>query len=104
MRIQQLSSIIKVESRAKTIHRFIHQFPRLELTAFVHPITRSCIQIELEVKAAFEWNVRIHQGTEPFWILVCDVDNEVLLYSEYFVLRRSDLQLESICFEFTVPL
>lgn len=78
MRVQQISQIIKVESRAKTVHKCIHQFPRLELTAFVHPITRSCIQIELEIKPAFEWDNKVHYGTEPFWIMVCDVDNEVL--------------------------
>jgi pre-mRNA-splicing helicase BRR2 len=104
MRVQQISSIIKVESRAKTVFKFIHQFPRFELNAFVQPITRSCIQVELSVKPTFEWDNRVHGGAEPFWILVCDVDNEMLLYSEYFVLRKSDMSMEEIFFEFTVPL
>jgi len=78
MKVQQLGSIIKMESRAKTIHKYIHQLPRLELVAFVHPITRSCIQIELEIKSVFQWDDRAHGTSEPFWIFVTDVDNEML--------------------------
>ena len=78
----------------------------------MQPLTRSCLQIELAIKPAFEWDYRIHGNAEPFWILVSDVDNEVLLYSEFFVLRKGDVDYKigtgenSIekNFEFTVPL
>ena len=37
--------------------RFIHEFPRLELTAHVQPITRSVLKIDLSITPDFKWNV-----------------------------------------------
>lgn len=52
----------------------------------------------------FQWDEKIHQQSEPFWIIVEDCDGETLLYSEYFTLKKKHIEDKSFVFEFTVPL
>jgi hypothetical protein len=39
----------------KAIHRFVHQFPRLELSAHVQPITRTVLRVELTITPDFQF-------------------------------------------------
>ena len=103
MSVQQVGSIIKYEKLGPEVHGFIHQFPRLELTAYVQPITRSSIRVELTAKSNFNWDHKIHGKVESFWIFVTDVDNEILLYHEFFTLNHSSYQTPKV-FEFFVSL
>lgn len=41
----------------KTVHKLIHQFPRLELAASVQPITRTVIKVDLTITPDFQWDV-----------------------------------------------
>ena len=99
---QQIGELIKYPKLGKVLHKFIHQFPRIELTALVQPITRSVLKIDLSITPDFQWDDKVHGRSEPFWIMVEDCDSEMLLYSEYFILKQKK-QTEYI-FEFTVPL
>lgn len=103
MTVPQVGSIIKYERMGETVHKLIHQFPRLELNAYVQPITRSSITIELTIKSNFEWNEKVHGRIETFWIFVTDVDNEILLYYEFFSLTHDTYRQERV-FDFMVPL
>lgn len=103
MTVPQVGSIIKYERMGETVHKLIHQFPRLELNAYVQPITRSSITIELTIKTNFDWNEKVHGRIEPFWIFVTDVDNEILLYSEFFSITYDSYKQERV-FDFMVPL
>lgn len=42
---QELGELIRVPKLGKSLHRFVHQFPRLELAAHVQPITRTVIKV-----------------------------------------------------------
>ena len=72
----------------KAIHRYVHQFPRLELAVHVQPITRSTLRVELTITPDFQWDEKMHGHSQAFWILVEDVDSEVVLHHEYFLLKR----------------
>jgi len=37
--------------QGKTILGYIHKFPRLELEAYVQPLTRTMLRVELDIKA-----------------------------------------------------
>lgn len=104
MSVQQIGELIKFPKFAKDIHRMIHQFPRLELNAYVQPITRSTLKVELTITPDFQWNHKIHGTAEPFWIFVYDADGEIILYYEHFVLKEKYLEEKENVFEFTVPL
>jgi pre-mRNA-splicing helicase BRR2 len=104
MNPQQIGDLIKFPKFGKALHKYIHQFPRIELTAFVQPITRSCLKIDLTVTPDFHWDEKIHGKAEPFWIIVEDCDGELILYCEQFVLKQKYLKEKEYTFEFTVPL
>ncbi|KAM0747473.1 Sec63-domain-containing protein [Meredithblackwellia eburnea MCA 4105] len=72
----------------RLIHRLVHQFPKLELQAVVSPITRSTLKIELTITPDFQWDEKVHGQVEAFWILVEDVDREVILFHDQFMLRQ----------------
>lgn len=60
-----------------TQHKLIHQFPRLELSAHVQPITRTMLKVDLTIVPDFQWDDKVHGYVEPFWVLVEDADGEV---------------------------
>ena len=43
---QELGELIRLPKMGKQLHRFVHQFPRLELAAHVQPITRSVLKVQ----------------------------------------------------------
>ena len=87
---------MKFPTLGKYLHKFVHQFPRIEIAAFVQPITRSCLSIEMTVTPDFHWDEKIHGNAEPFWILVEDVDSEIVLHHEYFLLKKKFCEDEHV--------
>lgn len=70
------------------MHRLVHSFPKLQLQAQVQPITRSLLRIELSIVPDFRWDEKIHGTAETFLIMVEDVDGEIVLFHDSFVLRQ----------------
>lgn len=83
----EIGELIRVPKLGKTIHKYIHQFPKLDLTTHIQPITRSTLRVELTITPDFQWDEKVHGASEAFWILVEDVDSEVILHHEYFLLK-----------------
>ncbi|XP_071494841.1 U5 small nuclear ribonucleoprotein 200 kDa helicase-like [Diadema antillarum] len=98
----ELGEFIRMPKMGKTIHRYIHHFPRLELATHIQPITRSTLRVELTITPDFQWDEKIHGNSEAFWILVEDVDSEIILHHEYFLLKSKFAQDEHIV-KFSVP-
>jgi len=48
---------------------------------------RSTLSVELTVTPDFQWDEKVHGNSEAFWILVEDVDSEIILHHEYFLLK-----------------
>ena len=105
MNAQQIGEIVNFPKMGKTILNQIHKFPRLELEAYVQPITRTLVRIELDLKAheSFIWDQRYHGSAEPFWIYVEDCDSEQILHYEQFILKQKAVGDEHRI-SFTVPL
>ncbi|KAI8147636.1 Sec63 Brl domain-containing protein [Fennellomyces sp. T-0311] len=100
---QELGELVSNPKAGKTLHKFIHQFPKLDLQAHVQPVTRSLLKMELTITPDFQWDEKVHGVAEAFWILVEDVDGEHILYHDYFVLRQRYAEEEHLV-TFTVPL
>lgn len=64
--------------------------------------TRSTLRVELTITPDFQWDEKIHGQSEAFWILVEDVDSEVILHHEYFLLKSKYCQDEHLV-KFFVP-
>lgn len=100
---QEIGELIRFPKMGKTIHKFIHQFPKLELAAHVQPITRSILKVDLTITPDFQWDEKIHGYVEPFWIIVEDNDGENVLHHEYFLLKMQYVE-EDHNLNFTVPI
>ena len=101
--LQQLNELLKVPNKAAMVYDLIRKFPKLSLNAYVQPITRSLLKVELAINKDFEWDLEIHGTFQLFWIFVEDVDGEVILHYEQFVLKFKHSEQEHLVV-FTVPL
>ncbi|UZJ56862.1 hypothetical protein CBS101457_006182 [Exobasidium rhododendri] len=84
----EIGELIGVPKAGRLIHRLVNQFPRLELQAFFQPITTSLLSVQLTITPDFQWDEKIHGGAQAFHILVEDVDGEIILYHDIFLLRQ----------------
>lgn len=48
---------------------------------------RSTLRVELSITPDFQWDDKLHGASEAFWVLVEDVGSEVILHSEFFLLK-----------------
>ena len=84
----EIGELVHAPKLGKQIYKYIHHIPKLELAVHVLPITRSTLKVELTITPDFQWDEKIHGMAEPFWILVEDVDSEILLHQEFFLLKK----------------
>lgn len=103
LRHTELGELIRQPKNGKKIHRFIHQFPRLDLSSHIQPITRTTLRVVLTITPDFQWDDEIHGTSQAFWIFVQDVDGEEILHHEYFLLKAQFCEEEHTV-EFTVPI
>ncbi|TFK59708.1 P-loop containing nucleoside triphosphate hydrolase protein [Pluteus cervinus] len=52
------------------------------------PVTRSMLRIDLQITPDFEWDER-HDGTAETFLILEDVDGEIILFSDAFVLLQN---------------
>jgi pre-mRNA-splicing helicase BRR2 len=83
----EIGELVRMPKMGKTIHKYVHQLPKLELAVHIQPVTRSTLQVELTITPDFQWDEKIHGQSEAFWIVVEDVDSELILHHEYFLLK-----------------
>lgn len=100
---QELGELVSQPKAGKMLHKYVHQFPKLELQAHVQPVTRSLLKMELTITPDFQWDEKVHGVAQAFWVLVEDVDGEHVLYHDYFVLKQRYAE-EDHLLTFTVPL
>lgn len=98
----EIGELIRVPKLGKTIHKYVHQFPKLSLSTHIQPITRSTLRVVLTITPDFQWDEKIHGTSEAFWILIEDVDSEVILHHEYFLLKAKYAADEHVI-KFFVP-
>ncbi|RNA15787.1 U5 small nuclear ribonucleo helicase -like protein [Brachionus plicatilis] len=87
MEAHEIGELVRAPKLAKSIYKYIHQIPKLELTVHILPITRSTLKVELVIQPDFEWDERVHDQAQSFWIFVEDVDSEIIMHHEFFLLK-----------------
>ncbi|KAF8377551.1 hypothetical protein HHK36_030933 [Tetracentron sinense] len=100
---QEIGELIRFAKMGRTLHKFIHQFPKLNLGAHVQPITRTVLRVELTITPDFQWEDKVHGFVEPFWVIVEDNDGEYILHHEYFMLKKQYIDEDHVL-NFTVPI
>ncbi|VDN22982.1 unnamed protein product [Gongylonema pulchrum] len=81
-------STLRIELTITPDFQWEERLPKLDMTALIQPITRSTLRIELTITPDFQWEERVHGTAEGFWIFVEDVDGELILHHEYFLLKQ----------------
>eukprot|EP00579_Thalassiosira_antarctica_P032956 CAMPEP_0201991530 /NCGR_PEP_ID=MMETSP0905-20130828/340_1 /ASSEMBLY_ACC=CAM_ASM_000554 /TAXON_ID=420261 /ORGANISM="Thalassiosira antarctica, Strain CCMP982" /LENGTH=2336 /DNA_ID=CAMNT_0048545961 /DNA_START=59 /DNA_END=7069 /DNA_ORIENTATION=- len=89
-----LGELVGVPKMGRTLHKLVHQFPKLELSAHIQPITRSILRVELGLVPDFEYDVKVHGYVQLFHIIVEDVDGENILHHEMFLLKSTGAEDE----------
>jgi pre-mRNA-splicing helicase BRR2 len=98
-----LGELVGVAKMGRVLHKLVHQFPRLEISAQIQPITRSMIRVELTLVPAFQFDIEVHGFSQLFHVLVEDVNGETILHHETFLLKNRDSQQEHVL-TFSVPI
>ena len=83
-----LGEMVKIPKMGKTLHKFVHMFPKLIVNAHILPITRSLLKVDLSIASDFEFDHLVHDSSMLFWIIVEDVDGENILHHEAFIWQR----------------
>ena len=103
MEAHEIGELVRAPKLGKIVYKYIHQIPKLELTVHILPITRSTLKVELLIQPDFEWDLeKVHGNSEAFWIFVEDVDSEIILHHEFFLLKSKYSQDEHTI-KFFVP-
>lgn len=98
-----LGELVSVPKMGRVLHKLVHQFPRLELSAQVQPITRSMLRIELTLIPSFQFDVNVHGYVQLFHVIVEDVNCENILHHEVFSLQSKGEEQEHVLM-FSVPI
>jgi len=65
----EIGELIRMPKSGKTIHKYVHQLPKLELSVHVQPITRSTLRVELTITPDFQWDDKVHGQSEVSFII-----------------------------------
>lgn len=100
---QDLGEMVKIPKMGKTLHKYVHMFPKVEMSASVLPITRSLLKVSLTITPDFQFDSNYHDNALLFWVIVEDVDGEKILHCEPLNIRAQYAGQEHYL-SFTVPL
>jgi len=98
-----IGELVGVPKMGRVLHKLVHQFPRLELSAQVQPITRSMLRVELAFIPSFQFDVSVHGYVQLFHVVVEDVNCEAILHHEIFSLKSKGGEEEHVLV-FSVPI
>ena len=85
---QDLGEMVKLPKMGKTLHKYVHMFPKVELSAVFQPITRNLLMVDLTITPDFQYDNQLHDYAQQFWVIVEDVNGELILHHESFILRK----------------
>jgi pre-mRNA-splicing helicase BRR2 len=91
-----IGELVGVPKMGRALHKLVQQFPRMELSAQIQPISRSMLRVELTLVPAFQFDTTIHGYSQLFHILVEDVNGETILHHETFALQSRVAESEHI--------
>lgn len=73
----------------KTIHKYVHQFPKLDLAVHLQPITRSTLKVELTITPDFQWDEKVSWSA---WVMIYTLHDDTILIINIPCLDYFDLK------------
>jgi len=100
----EIQRLLNHPSAGITVKECLRMFPNLELDAHMHPITRSVVQVKLEIAPAFTWADKVHgQGQMKWLVWVEDSAQEHIYHQETWMLSKSAMKEEVHKISFAIP-
>jgi len=97
-----LGELVGIPKMGRILHKLVHEFPKLDLSVHIQPITRSMIRVELGLIPDFQFDINMHGYSLLFHVLVEDVNGSSILHHEMFSLSCKNAEEEHSLY-FTVP-
>jgi pre-mRNA-splicing helicase BRR2 len=91
-----LGELVGVVKMGRVLHKLVHQFPRVELSAQIQPITRSLLRVELSIVPTFQFDVDVHGYSQFFHLVVEDINGEIILHHETITIKIKDSEKEQV--------
>lgn len=98
--IGEVLGVKEKETAGRIVHKLLHMFPKLQLDAYIQPITSNNLQVEVIINVDFNWDPKIHGKFENFWIIMEDNDSEIILHQNLISIYSDTVEFS---YKFNVP-
>ncbi|EIW82415.1 Sec63-domain-containing protein [Coniophora puteana RWD-64-598 SS2] len=90
MSAAELGELVRLNERhGEALLNAAKQFPSLQMSCLVRPISSDVLRLVVAVTRSFEWTPRLHNPIEPFWLWVEDSSGTHILQSTYLTFREN---------------
>lgn len=79
----ELAEAINFKGHSQVAHDLLAHFPKLDLECQAQPLTPDLIRVSVEIFPNWNWNHKVHGGSELFLLTLEDTNGETLLYTDY---------------------
>lgn len=99
---EQLGQLIHMNERhGNALLNATKQFPSLNLSHHLRPLSADLLKISVRCSKSFDWNIRLHGSTEPFWIWIEDCEGVEIIQCSHILLRQDSA---SMLLDFIIPI
>ncbi|KAG1755822.1 Sec63-domain-containing protein [Suillus lakei] len=99
----ELGKLVRLNERhGQALRNAARQFPTVMMTSSLRPLGSNVLKIAVSVTRDFDWNFRVHDSGEPFWLWVEDHEGIEILQFAHLLLRESTNSLD-VNFVVSIP-
>ncbi|KAG2077544.1 Sec63-domain-containing protein [Suillus decipiens] len=92
----ELGNLIRLNERhGQALRNAARQFPTVTMTSSLRPLGSNVLKIAVSVTRDFDWNTKVHDSGEPFWLWVEDHEGIEILQFAHLLLRQSTNSLDA---------
>ena len=102
---EEIGQVIRNPKLGRQIHSLLSKsVPKLNLTAYVQPLTRSTLLIKVDLSPQYDFDAAFHKESEFFWLFVEDVSQQHCLYADQLSFSSFQVKTKAVqTITFTVP-
>lgn len=99
----ELGNLVRLNERhGQALRNAARQFPTVTMASSLRPLGSNVLKIAILVTRNFDWNVKVHDLGEPFWLWVEDHEGIEILQFAHLLLRESTNSLD-VNFVVSIP-
>eukprot|EP00375_Theileria_parva_P000202 XP_762871.1 ATP-dependent RNA helicase [Theileria parva strain Muguga] len=82
----ELGELCRNQKLGKSLYKFVHLVPKVNLQVYVQPLTCNRISVHLVIKRDFVWDYKYHFNYQKFLLVIEDPSEDKILYSQSILL------------------